>query len=284
MANDPRFPPIKVNLVDHTGWKPFDPTDKITEWANDAAWEDLRHMDADDLETYVYDLSDAKGKRGGKPRWKFSSDEIEWLAKQVKENPDLVEETRNAIVDAMTWMYEAAYMPQKGDIQEAMESAVETLIDDYPLNHDLWGPVLALEALRRGPKEWSPRKRLEATEILKDLLEHVSLEQEEGHYDRYLVFDFRNAKVVHDLLSRSTWQRAMLENALGREFDDLSETYLWRFFDALKNNMEDLDIQNRTDWRKAWRSMLSDGQHMKAVQKEMAEAVKQMPPPETEDA
>lgn len=280
MATDPRFPVRKINLVEQEEWKPFDPSDKIAEWASDAAWQDFSHMSADSLWEYVNDLATWRTKGKKAPR-KFSSEQIQWIAEQFRGRRELVEETRNAIIDAMTWMYEAAYLPEKGDIEEAMERAVGVLIYDYPLSHDLWEPVLQLEESRRGPKEWRPRKRLEEREILQDLLKHISFEQEEGHYDRYLVFDFRSSQVVKDLLSRSDWDEPTLTKVLKQEFKDLSDTYLWRFFDALKKIMEDVDISNRTDWKLSWRAMLGSGV-VPSVQKEMAEAVKYMP--EVEDA
>jgi hypothetical protein len=180
-------------------------------------------------------------------------------------------------MDAMTWMYEAAYMPQKGDVQDAMTQAARYLEDDYELYEDLWQPVLLLYEGRRGPKEWSPRKRYQAAKIIESLLDHVTLEQEEGHYDQYLVFDFRNAPVVHELLSRSPWTEEKLVHDLQREFKVLQEQYLSKFFYALEKEMEDVDITNRTNWRKAWRSMLESGV-APGVQKEMAEAIRSMPP------
>lgn len=277
MTIDQRFPVRRVNIVEESEWKKhWDPADKISNYASDNAFDEFSYMKAGDLEQYVDDLATYRTKGKKAPR-KFTSEQIEWIAERVKAQDTRVEAVNYAIMDALTWMYEAAYMPQKGDILDAMEKAVEILIDDYPLRVDIWAPVLELESQRRiGPKEWRPRKKLETHEVLSDLMKHVSLEQEEDHYDRYLVFDFRSSQVVKDLLSRSDWQEPTIVNALNREFRDLSDTYLWRFFDALKEIMEDLDIPNRTDWRAAWKSMLSSGV-APGVQKEMAAAVKEMP-------
>lgn len=276
MPTEDIFPELRINLVELKDWKPYDPSDKIMEWSSEAAFEALHHMSSDDLETYVNDLTMARGKRGAKPRRRFTSEEIEWLAQKVKEGDPLVEETRHAIQDAMTWMYEAAYMPNQSDVDDSMEDAGKSVINDLEIRKDIWDPVLSLEEERRGPKEWSPRKKVEAKEILSQLVSKISLEQKEGHYDRYLVTNFLSAQVTKDLLSRSHWQRAMLQNALGREFKDLVDVYLGYFFDFLKRTMEDLDIENRADWRAAWRSMLNSG-IAPAVQKEMAEALKEMP-------
>lgn len=282
--NDPRFPVKKVNLVEEETWKKhWDSGGKIMDYANDNACDEFHQMGARDFERYVDDLATyrTKGKKAPK---KFSSEEIEWIAKRVKAGDIRVESVGYAIRDALTWMYEAAYTPQKGDVYDAMEQAVKILIDDYPLNLDLWMPVLELEGHRRvGPKEWRPRKKLEAHEVLMGLLKHVEFEQEEGHYDRFLVFDFRSSQVAKDLLSRSDWDEPTLTKVLRREFKDLSDTYLWRFFDALEKIMQrDDDITSRTDWKRAWRSMLDSGVAPDA-QKEMAAAVKEMPAETEED-
>lgn len=277
------FPEIKINLVEQKGWKPYDPSDKIMEWASDGAFDALYHMSTDDIETYVNDLAMALGKRGAKPRRKFTSGEIEWLAQQVKEESPLVEQTRYAIQDALTWMYEAAYMPQKVDVQEAMLRAAHSMIEDLDLRKDIWDPVLALEEARRGPKEWSPRKKFQVREILSQLLDNIVFEQEEDYYDRYLVTSFMGAQATKDLLSRSDWEPSMLQNALGREFKDLMNAFLSSFFDHLESGMKDLDIENRADWKKAWKSMLNSGV-APDVQKEMAAAIKEMPAEEDPDA
>jgi hypothetical protein len=277
MPSDPRFPVRKVNLVEEKDWqKNWDPSDKIGEYAHENAWEDFSHMSVEDVEQYVDDLATYKTKGKKAPR-KFTQAQIRWISEQMRERRDLVEETQNSIMDALTWMYEAAYMPQKWDVLDAMENAKESVINNFSLNLDLWEPVLTLQQRRHGPKEWSPRKRMEESEILKDLLKHVELEQEEGHYDRYLVFDFRSSQAVKDLLSRSTWAEIDLVYALQTiEFMAIYNHYITDLVDGLEQIMEDADISNRTDWRKAWRSMLESG-IVPGVQKEMAAAIKEMP-------
>lgn len=270
------FPELRINLVEQKGWKQYDPSGKIMEWSSDSAFDALHHMSADDLETYVNDLATALGKRGGRPKMRFTSQEIEWLAQKVKDGDPLVEQTRYAIQDALTWMYEAAYMPSRTDVRDAMDEATKSMVEDWDLRKDIWDPVLALDEARRGPKEWSPRKKFEMRVILSQLLDQIRLDQEENHYDQYMVTSFLGAQATKDLLSRSDWERSMLENALGREFKDLMDAYLHSFFKHLEKSMEDLDIENRADWRKAWKSMLNSGV-APGVQKELAAAIKEMP-------
>lgn len=274
--NDPRFPEKRVNLVEEETWKEhWDSGGKIMDYANDNACDEFHQMGARDFERYVDDLATyrTKGKKAPK---KFSSEEIEWIAKRVKAGDIRVESVGYAIRDALTWMYEAAYLPQEGDVADAKDQAAENVLGNFSLNLDLWEPVLLLGQQRRGPKEWSPRKRLEEGDILRDLLKHVELEQEEGHYDRFLVFDFRSSQSAKDLLSRSTWAEVDLVYSLKIEFDALRNDYVIDFFSALKKIMEDIDINNRTDWQKSWKAVLSSGD-ARGAQKEMAAALKQMP-------
>lgn len=274
--NDPRFPVKKINLVEEPTWKEhWDPADKIGNYASDNAYEEFSHMSALDLEQHVDEIATYRTKGKKAPR-KFSPEEIRWIAKRVKAQDTRVEAVNYAILDALTWMYEAAYMPEKDDIETAMERAADNVLGNFSLNLDLWEPVLLLNQQRRGPKEWSPRKRLEEGGIVKDLLEHVEFEQEEGHYDRFLVFDFRSSQVAKDLLSRSTWSEIDLVYSLRIEFDALRNDYVIDFFHALNRIMDKVDIGNRTDWRLSWKAMLSSG-GTPGIQREMAAAVKEMP-------
>lgn len=277
MAFDPRFPVWKVNLVEAPTWREhWDPGGKIMDYASDHAYEEFHNTPAEDLEKSVDDLATYRTK-GRKALRKFSSEEIEWISKRVKARDPRVEAASQAIVDALQWMYESAYMPHKADIEDAMEKARESVINNFSLNLDLWEPVLTLAQRRHGPKEWSPRKRFEEREVLSDLLKHVQLEQKEGHYDRFLVFDFRNSQMVKDLLSRSTWAEIDLVYALQTiEFMAIYNDYVIDFFSELKKAMQGVDISNRTNWKAAWRSMLESGV-APGVQKEMAAALKEMP-------
>lgn len=274
---DTRFPVKRINIVEEETWKKnWDPADKIMGYASDHAYEAFSQMSVDDVERYVGDLATARDSKGRKPRRKFSPSEIRWTSEQVKDGNKLVENTHYAIVDALTWMYEAAYMPNKGDIEHAMDQAKESVTNNFSLNLHLWEPVLLLNQQRRGPKEWSPRKRIEGGGIVMDLLKHVDFEQAENHYDRFLVFDFRSSQAVKDLLSRYQGAEAALVYALRSELDAIQRDYVIDFFDALEKTMEELDIENRANWRAAWRSMLDSGNAPDA-QKEMAAAIKEMP-------
>jgi hypothetical protein len=274
--NDPRFPPVRISLVEQKEWKPYDPSETSSNWTSDAAWEDFTHMETRDLEPLIDDLSEAKNEKGRSPRRKLTSEEVEWLAVQVKEGNGALEETKQAITDALNWMYEAAALPSDSDIEEAMEKAAQTVVEEFSLDVDLWESVLEVEGRRRGPKEWSPRKRFESEHILGKLLDRVTYERKENHYDRYLVFDFRNAQPVHDVLSRSGWPADRIIPELTGEFQSLRIDYTLDVFSELKKIMEDIDVSNRTDWRKAWKSMLTSGIAV-GVQKEMYAALKEMP-------
>lgn len=278
MMKDPRFPEVKVNLVEEEGWKCWDPAQKKDFWESDAAYEDFRHLGIHDLELYIDDLWESKNARGRKPRRKLTAGELRWLAEQLKDGDEILEEgIRQPIIDAMAWMYEIAAMPERGDIQDAMESAEESLIDSFGLQEDLWEPVLELEGRRLGPKDWRPRKKLEAEGILNELADHIRFEQEEDHYDRYIIFNFRDAPVVHDLMSRSELPEKDLVHKMEAEFDALRQYYLSDFWRALDSVMKDIDISYRADWRASWKSMLSDHTIGTAARTAITKVLKEMP-------
>jgi hypothetical protein len=284
-SNDPRFPAVKINLVEDKRWKSYDPAE--SDWAQDAAWEDFSNMKAEDFYELIQDLSFKKNEKGKPPRRNLTSEEIEWLAKQVKRSSKL-EETKQAITDALGWMYEEAAMPSDGDIKDALELAKGTVAMEFDLGEDLWAPVIELESerrwpqapQRRGPKEWRPPRKAGEKAVIRmvieELMTRVDYDRKEGWYDRYLVFDFRGAQAVHNLLSRSEWTAEQIVPRLQEEFKGLMNDVVANTFFFLKKIMDDIDVSNRTDWRKAWKSMLSSG-IATSVQKEMYAALKEMP-------
>jgi hypothetical protein len=283
-VSEPRphpFAPIKINLVEQQGWEKYDTASGGLEWAFDSGWEDFRHMDARTLADLIDDIASVPQKGKKKSKLDFDSEELRYLAEQLKEGNDQLQETQRMIVDAAQWMYEAAAIPTDGDIQDAMEKVKEDFISYEQLEEeDIWEKILT-EKVRRGPMDWSPRKKYEIAEILKQLSERITLKHEKGKWDRFLVFDFWEARIVQELFSRHRGSPEAYE-ALKRDFERLSNGYVADVFKYLDKIMKDVDINNRTDWTSSWKSMLGSGEPW-AAQKELVEVLKDRPE-EPEDA
>ena len=84
----------------------------------------------------LWSASPGKGKR--KPRKHLSSEELDRLSIYLKNGEDILEPLQRAIVDAGQWMYEAAAVPEDGDIEDAMEKAAEAFKGNPEMNDDLW--------------------------------------------------------------------------------------------------------------------------------------------------
>jgi hypothetical protein len=275
------FAPTKFNLVEQEGWQRYDTANgKSMDWIHDAGWEDFRHMDLNTLEGLIDDISHVPQKGKKKSKLDFSSEELRYLAEQLKEGNDKLEEPKRLIVDAATWMYEAAAIPNDSDIESAIEKATEDLISYAEFQEDIWDEILT-EKVRQGPMEWTPRKRYESAHILKQLSERIKLVHEKGKWDRFLVFDFWEAPIVHELFRKNRGSASAYEQ-LKREFQQLSDGYVADLFKYLDKEMENVDINNRTDWNASWKSMLGGGEPWGA-QKELVEVLKEMPE-EAEDA
>lgn len=264
------FEPIKINLVESSDWK-----DKWegAQWASDSGWEDFRHMGLATLEGLIDDIASVPPKGKKKSKLDFSSEELKYLAQQLKNGNDKLEATQQMITDAGTWMYEASAIPNDGDIEEAMEKATEDFLEET-FSEDLWEPVYS-GFVRKGPMEWSPRKKYEADEILGQLAKQIKFEHEKGHFDRYSIFNFWDAPVVQELFSKYRGSPEVYRR-LKSEFQRLAEQYVKYTLRRLDEVMSDIDVSNRTDWRAAWKSMLASGE-ASAAQKGLVEVLKEMP-------
>lgn len=273
--------PVRINLVEQDGWKKYDFASGKLDWAVDSAWDDFKAMSKDTLEALIDDLwgsSPGKGKR--KPSRRLSSQELQYLAMQVKELDDVLEPVRRAIVDASQWMYELAAIPNDDDIKDAMATAREEFEGNPEMNDDLWEPIL-MSDVRRGPKEWRPRLgRFTRKELIQDLLGTISFEREKGQWDRYIEFFFWRSLPAQELLRRNP----SAEEELDAEFRNMRGNYLSDFWKALSKEMENVDIYNRADWRLNWKSMLSDGSVVSEAQNAIRKVLAEMPKEESYDA
>ncbi len=268
--------PVRINLVEQEDWERYDPAAGKFDWTIDSAWQDFRALDIGSALVLIHDLwtsSPGKGKR--RPRKILSSEELRYLAKKLLENDDVLEPVRRAIVDAGGLMYQMAATPDDADLKMAMERASQEFNDNPEMSDDLWDPFLLAREIGDGPKGWFPRHGRLVT--LRELFEQISgaitFEREEDHWDRYLVFDFWSMPVMKDILKI----HPELEWEFDAEFRNMRGNYRHEFFKALNKIMDSIEISNRTDWRKNWKSMISDGSVVWEAQEAIKKALQDMP-------
>ena len=88
-----------------------------------------------------------------------------------------------------------------------------------------------------------------------------------------MVFDLWSAPAVSDLLEK----HPDFEYRIHREFETIPKGYLFDFFRALDVVMAYLSRDSRTDWRKSWKSMLSDPSVVSEAQEAIKKALQEMP-------
>lgn len=263
-----RFPPVRINLVEQKGWEPWDWAGRLSERASDAAHEDYSNLDEGRLIDFLRDMAGDDLTKGwtGPKEWsprkkKISDEEFEWLSTQLEGTA--LENTRYAILDAMTWMYEEAMTPSNVDIRDAILRMKDFARSHFDVDEELWEPIVG-----EAPGLWFENQ------IAEELSDEVQYLREDNHYDRFLVFTPALSEVVQDLIEKSPWPKKKLYSRLETQFRSFQEWYLDHFWDAVHKEFDDVDITNRTRWSKHWNDMLNFKAQMVSVRKEMVEAVK----------
>jgi hypothetical protein len=268
-----RLKTIRINLVEEKGWKPYDSAGDIMIWASDNAHEELSRMDRDDCRGLVEDLIGGRklvqtGPKEWSPRGITVSDEdLDAICDGIDNVVPELESTQQAILDALTWSWEVAFTPSDSDIEHAVELAKEEMPDHFDPDDELWEPLLE-----------APKNAWGASLIVTHLVGPVIDEREENHYERYIKFDINGTAPVLELLKavRRDPERTVEGTIryLEQELASLSASFVSVFFSKLQRVREDVDVSNRTDFRKQWKSMLSDVDRMNGVRSEIAAFVR----------
>jgi hypothetical protein len=264
-----RLKTIRINLVEEKGWKPYDSAGDIMIWASDNAHEELSHMERNDCRDLVEDLIGGRklvqtGPKEWSPRGITVSDEdLDAICDGIDNViPDL-ELTQQAILDALTWSWEIAFMPSDSDIEHAVELAKEEMPDYFDLDDDLWEPLLE-----------APKNAWGARSIVHHLVGPVVYERDGNHYERYIKFNINGTAPVLELheAARKDPERTVEGTIryLEQELASLSASFVSVFFTKLQNVMKDVDASNRTDFRKQWKQILSDADHIRHIRSEIA--------------
>jgi hypothetical protein len=255
----PRHRPLKINIVEEDGWKPYDPGNVkgVWQWAIDNAWDDFTNMSEDTCESLVRDLY--------KPG-ELDDAGLERICEQLKDDHAALENTAQAMMDASQWAWEEAYTPTDGDIAKAMKR-----IGDWIEFDDYWSLIVRPHA-EAGPKDWYPGRKWTETMILEDLESRISYSRKEDAYDRYIVFDWKDAPPVVDLLAKL--KRKPGEGGspadVEADLDAWMGAYMNGFWVILSEVMQDVDTHYRVDFWPHWKSVLRDKDRMKAVAKEIS--------------
>ncbi len=264
-----RFPEVRVNIVDHPGWEPWNASSILVERASDAAHDEFSKMPIGTVRDLIEDLAGDVSLWQGPKEWSprkisITYESTERIAREVKEGSDArFENTRFAILDVLTWMYEAAMSPHNGDIRDAMTRTVDHLVGGhYDLDRELWEPILDTNS-----GEWWSENA-----ILRTLMNSVDFYG--GGDERYLVFSFGRAIATFKLLKKSPWPQKKIDGRLKGEFTRLRGDYLDNFFHFLKREMEDVDIDARTTWHERWKGLLASPDFVKPARDEIRQALR----------
>ena len=249
--------PISLNIAEEKGWEPYDPAGNILEWSSDNAYEAFRALGPQECREWLDDVLDVG--TGSVKDWSpkkgpaVTEAQADFVCSAMMEKGgvlDSLEPLKQLIIDALTWMYEAAYMPHDSDLEWALEQAQESAIDSVELDEEVWEPLL-----KEFPEE----------EILKQIADAVTYYRRENMYERFLKLDPSKIVVVKNMLSlikrgrgnrdlTQSQSRYDLRSDLESVFDDV-EGYFWN---NLEKQMQEVDLDSRTDWKASWTSKLQD--------------------------
>lgn len=274
--------PIRINLVEDKGWDPWrsdndDLNERIQRFSDEYHQLFDRTMEREECESLVEDILGPYYRFGapeGPREWspKITPIGIIGVRKACKGIKDGDLEAADYLIrDAIQFMWEEAMTPDDGDIEYALSETKDKFADKPDLD-EIWDPLLEKGRKARG--------------VMMDLMNQIHYSRTQGHYDRYLIFDFLNAQSVTDLIQYwpiedQGWVRDTLEF---QDLKDLRERFLEEFFEKLKKVMDDSDPANRADWKKHWRAVLTNNDQVTHVRQQIWNYLRTAPElPEAEE-
>lgn len=252
--------PLEVLLTGHPGWAPWDFSGELGERLSELAWEAYRSIFSEGIcDTLVMDLAGPlRERRHSKQDWSgrsISWDDAERICAGLKNDADGLELTKDAILGVITGAYETALTPSDRDITDAMTDAIEKMADNFEIDQDFWAPLLD----RGAEPEDIVRGLFEHTVDGVFVDRHVSYRRKPGYYDRHLVFDFWKSDVVKEFLKvlPDDYDMKTTLDELEKDFRVIVAGFLSRFFSILEKEMSGDDVENRVEWRRAWKDMIA---------------------------
>lgn len=275
-----RFKVWKVNLVEQPGWAPWDSAGQIAEQAFLMTTDFMEALLPADYELLVENMAGdlykpqaPSGPQEWTPRHQLTGNDVETLSRGLRDADPGLELTRQLILDAITWMYEAALTPNDTDARDALidaKRAVEAsfdlgeMPDPWELGYDnLWAPLLVTGITLNG--------------ILSEMMGMgISYFREEGHYDRFLEFDLNKASSPYMLVDEAPKKdHGWVTRAIEFDWKRLSGQIIDKFFQILRKDMKDRDPHNRTSWRFSWKAALKTAD-LTPIRKEMLDYVREI--------
>ena len=242
--------PIEVNLTDAGEWEAWDPAGQITDWASENAYDSFHATGAQECRSWLEDVIATGGvsiKDWSPKRFVITEEDADRVCSALMEkgaSDDNLESLFQLIIDALTWMYEAAYTPEDGDLEWALEQAQEKAVDSVELDEDVWAPL-----------------GLSDEKILKEIVQAVRYERQQDHYDRFLRFYPSQIDSVMRLLGALSGGEGYPDltqdeylDALRYDLKSVFEDVFSYFWEALGKDMDQVDVFNRTDWEANWTS------------------------------
>ncbi len=101
--------------------------------------------------------------------------------------------------------------------------------------------------------------------MINQIVEAITYSRRDNTYERFLSFDPSKVDVVKKLVSAikagktdPDITRDQYLDSLGYELENIFDQVCGFFWDSLEKQMQDVDVDNRTDWKASWTNMLQD--------------------------
>lgn len=260
--------PLRINITEQDFWAPYDYASDpghgksgISEWSSDSAWNDFRYLETSSRKEYLQDLIDAfLTKREAQ---KIADEDLDYLVEHLSE----LENSQMAMIDAFTWAWEEAYTPTDRDMEFALEFAGDKV--EVP---NAW--VHLLSEKKVGPKDWSPLPSFSENDLFQELESGISYEREKNHWDRFLVFDWKNGPAIKRIRRKlSEVPEEFSAKDFEADLENVAKDFVHAFGKKLDKEFQDVDISARVRVDPHWKSILKDTERKRGVQKEILAAV-----------
>ena len=241
---------IKRDIFDTKWWA--DEMNRISDWASDARWDGIPHVDCLELITDIlgpyYKTQDVPGLEDP-----VDDEDVQTICEAIQGAEwDKLESAFDMIRDASQYAWEYAALPDEGDIESAAERAAELVVDDWDFVEDPWG----------AQSEEGERA------IAESLVSSISYQKGQ------LILD-PNKVDVGKLMRSPSVRRWVLREELPTiqdllpELERLLEDVEDRMAKVLEDIMQTIDAGSRLNFEKQWKLMLADKKLVAAAREEL---------------
>ena len=274
------FPKEQLNLVELPEWqKTWETTGDVGEWAWMNAVDTWKHIviGGGECKDYVSDVDS-----------RLTDAQMDVICTFLENRDNRLELTEQAIMDSLTWAFELAYIPEDGDLEDALGRAIENVAEETFFEGELFEGTM-------------DKLGIHPDRLLEELLGLIEYKRPKikgrPAWERYLVFDFGKSDLLRKLakgpffLKREHQREGpkewapMLEagetkrearEAIQEELDSIRERTESEFWKMLDNVMQHRDPFNRVDTAEQWKLVLTDKDRMKGARKEIREFLKNL--------